>query len=65
MLSTRHHFFSFNLLPSGGRVYQAEYDSLPPIDMGGEIIHGCNTRVHKMAVEFNWDIEMVIWSQLS
>ena len=38
---------------------QIETNDWPPVDMGGEIIHGCNTIVYKLAKKQNWDVEMV------
>ena len=38
---------------------QIETHGWPPVDMGGEIIHGCKTRVYQLAEKYNWDMEMV------
>ena len=38
---------------------QIESNGWPPVDMGGEIIHGCLTRVYQLAEKYNWDKEMV------
>ncbi|XP_028398475.1 polyamine oxidase 3-like isoform X2 [Dendronephthya gigantea] len=43
----------------GGRVRQIENHGFPPVDMGGEIIHGCYTKVYQLAEENKWDMEML------
>ena len=45
----------------GGRVKQMKpFDGWPPVDLGGEFIHGSKTITYKLAMENNWEIEMVI-----
>ena len=36
------------------------FDGWPPVDLGGEFIHGSKTITYKLAMENNWEIEMVI-----
>lgn len=41
---------------------QIKNHGFPPVDMGGEIIHGCYTKVYQLAKENEWDLEMVVTS---
>lgn len=35
------------------------FEGWPPVDLGGELIHGCETITYQLAVKNNWETEMV------
>ena len=50
----------FFWLVIGGRVKQAQpFDGFPPIDLGGEFIHGSDSIINKLAEENNWRVTPV------